>query len=286
MAPLSEMSADASAQASGAGIHKDGVVTGTSSKHSERRGGSSRSPKRAEKSPSRAGKSPKHPSAKTDAPMPPADVTGRGEKDKHKGKGKGKRKREGPTAERIDELTLMLRLAATVSKHQAYLVGTFMLPIDSHIAERAIEKEAAYKDETKGNKGHGLGKPDAYIFKSILDECTVWAKHQNPVNDDVVAAVAEYFEFCPYEDYKKASHAIDCCRAGFTYNKDRVRLTLRLADDRYNDEYQKQVNRAASVLVKVMLAEGAMHTEGAAPKSQSERNIQKVVERIIKEEEW
>ena len=217
--------------------------------------------------------------------MPPADVTGKGDKEKGKGKGKGKKKREGPLAEKNDELTLMLRLAATVSKHQAYLVSTFMMPVDSYIAERAIEKEAAYKEETRGNKGHGLGKPDAYLFKSLIDECTVWAKDQNPVNNEVVDAIAEYFQFCPYEDYKKASHAIDCCRAGYTYNRDKVRLTLRLAADRYNDDYQKHVNRAASVLVKVMLTEGATYTEGAAPKSQSERNIQKVVERIIKDEE-
>ena len=102
------------------------------------------------------------PEEKKDEAVPPAGTRSKGAKEKGKGKGKGK---DGPTNEKTDELSLLLRLSATIPKHQSFLVQTFMLPLESCIGERALDAETKYKEGTRGNKGHGLGKPDIYVFK-------------------------------------------------------------------------------------------------------------------------
>ena len=99
----------------------------------------------------------------------PDDVTMGSAGDKGKGKAaKGKGKRKGgddqDTPQNIEVLTLLLRTCATVSRHQSYLVQTILMGANTRVGARGLEAEDNYKDRTYGKKGHGIGKPDTYIF--------------------------------------------------------------------------------------------------------------------------
>ena len=209
------------------------------------------------------------------------DVTMSTSGDKGKGKAaKGKGKKKGSddqdTPQDFEVLTLLLRTCATVSRHQSYLVQTILMGTDTRIGARGLEAEDNYKDRTYGKKGHGVGKPDSYIFFRLLDEAQQSAKEDNTDHYDKIAS---FFQIHPYEktkDYIDAS-AIQLCRVSKTYKGDQVRISLRINMFLTDGSPNKILVEAHSALIEVIKKEGGELMDGPPPKSKEERNIQRFV---------
>ena len=187
----------------------------------------------------------------------------------------------------VDELTLMLSLATMVAKHESYLVRTFMIPIESSVSNRVIDAEERYKKKVHGKKGHGLGKPDVYVFACLMEETNTIAKDSKNEWKEETDATEAYFDKYPYNDglfgdgKQRVSHMVHKCRANETYKKDKVRISLRISDAGLADPIVGPATRAMiSVMMKL---DGVAETDGPPPKTQKERNIQHRLDKMYKQ---
>ena len=208
------------------------------------------------------------------------DAEGKGGRPKGKGKGK---EGKGNEDEQIQVLTLLLKTAATVSRHQSYLVHTFLAPKGSQIAERGLEAEQSYKDKTK-TKGHGLGKPDTYIFFRLLDEAQIRWKSEGAEPKPEFEIIEKFFEGGKYHKPKEYEYApaIAQCRASQTFKGDLIRISMRVNVSRPDGKTIKELADVVEILMKSIVAEGGVLTDGPPPKSATERNIQKAIEKHYK----
>jgi hypothetical protein len=204
---------------------------------------------------------------------------GKGGRQKGKGKGKGK-EGKGSEDEQIEVLTLLLKTAATVSRHQSYLVHTFLVPKTSHIAERGLEAEQSYKEKTK-TKGHGLGKPDTYIFFRLLDEAQIRWKSEGAEPKPEFTIIEKFFEGDKYHKPKEYvyAHAISQCRASQTFKGDLIRISMRINVMRPDGKTIDELAEVIDVLMRSITEDGGYLTDGPPPKSATERNIQKAIEK-------
>ena len=199
---------------------------------------------------------------------------------RQKGKGKGK-EGKGSEDEQIQVLTLLLKTAATVSRHQSYLVHTFLVPKASPIAERGLNAEQTYKDKTK-TKGHGLGKPDTYIFFRLLDEAQIrWKSEEGAELKPEFTVIEKFFEGGKYDKPKEFEFApaISLCRVSQTFKGDQIRISMRVNTVRPDGKPIKELAEVVEVLMKSIVDEGGYLTDGPPPKSATERNIQKAIEK-------
>ena len=216
-------------------------------------------------------------------PEDAAMFEGKGGQQKGKGKGKGKEGKGNGNEddEQVQVLTLLLKTAATVSRHQSYLVHTFLVPKASPIAERGLEAEQSYKERTK-TKGHGIGKPDTYIFFRLLDEAQIrWKSEGGADPKPEFAIIEKFFEGDKYNKPKEYEFApaISQCRVSQTFKGDLIRISMRINVTRPDGKLIKELADVFEVLMKSIIDEGGYLTDGPPPKSATERHLQKVIEK-------
>lgn len=191
-----------------------------------------------------------------------------------KGKGKGKKKGNEEVPVNIQMLTLMLRTAATVSRHQSYLVQAVLMPMESIIGKRAIDAEESYRDKTNGKKGHGIGKPDTYIFFRMLDGAQQMLKGHE--GDKKIDAFFQSHVYGKPKEYSNSA-ALQLCRASVTYKGDQFRIGLRIVPIGIDTKTDKLLLEAYMVLCECMKQDGGEVADGPPPKSKEERDLQKVI---------
>ena len=217
------------------------------------------------------------------SPPPDREMEDAGKGARPKGKGKGK-EGKGNEDEQIQVLTLLLKTAATVSRHQSYLVHTFLVPKGTPIAERGLEAEQSYKDKTK-TKGHGLGKPDTYVFFRLLDEAQFrWKTDAGVDQKPEFVTIEKFFEGEKYHKPKEYEYApaIAQCRASQTFKGDLIRISMRINATKPDGKTIKELADVVEVLMKSIVEEGGILTDGPPPKSATERNLQKAIEKHYK----
>ena len=147
---------------------------------------------------------------------------------------------------------------------------------NTRVGARGLEAEDNYKDRTYGKKGHGIGKPDTYIFFRLLDEAQQSAKEEATDSYD---KIERFFQIHPYaetKDYVDAS-SIQLCRVSKTYKGDQVRISLRINMFSPDGSPNKTLVEAHCALIDVIKKEGGELMDGPPPKSKEERNIQRFV---------
>ena len=163
-------------------------------------------------------------------------------------------------------------------------VHTVLVPKASQIAERGLEAEQTYKEKTK-IKSHGLGKPDTYIFFRLLDEAQIrWKTEAGAEQKPEFVIIDKFFEGEKNHKPKEYEYApaIAQCRASQTFKGDLIRISMRINVTRPDGKTIKELADVVEILMKSIVEEGGILTDGPPPKSATERNIQKAIEKHYK----